>query len=346
MALGSGQAGQLGWGVESTPGTAVTPTKFAVINGPAKAGKLDITMVQGEGINAGRLFPQEGRHVHTTKSVSGQFSTNLVSKGLGTLVRAMLGASQSTPTVLTGSAYEYVATPGDKQSAGSSLTIQQGVVRLDGTVNPYTWRGCKIPAWELSCSVDGIAELSVDFDGWDEVTATALATASFPVTEQFTGVQMAVNIGGTPATSSGKTSLTSPTALSGVKGVTVKGSDPMNTERFYANAAGVKAEQVRNALAEYAVELDMDYLDRAVIYDLAAANTSTALQIAWTGSLITGAHYNLFEITIPKVKFEIPDLDGDGADTTGQKVVAKVVEEQGSSHNTFQIRQVNTDTTL
>jgi hypothetical protein len=345
MGFSSGLVSQFGWGVESTAGTPVTVNKFQPHI--SESINLEVNRTQGEGLygstNGVALL---SRHVTTTRSVSGDFEIELTDKGLGTLYRAMLG-STTTPTVITGSAYQALFTPGDLESAGSSLTVQVGRPRTNGTVTPFTWNGCKISSWEISSNVTDPVTATFSIDGRDETTATALASASYSSTQsQFTGAQLTVELGGTVgASGTGGFDTTGASALAGVKGVTVRGDNPMNTERFYANGGGVKAEQIVNGYRTYEVELDMDFVDPALLYALKSSNATTAIKLTWAlPDAITGSHFPSVEILLPFCKVTEASANVDGTDLTPQTVTLQSFF--NGVREPIQIRTKSTDTAL
>lgn len=344
MGFASGLISQLGWAVETTAGTAVTVNKFQ----PHKSESIQfqVNRKQGEGIYGGTsAFPLASRHQLTTKGVTGDIEVELTDKGMGTLWRAALG-STTTPGVVSGSAYEAVFAPGDGKSAGSSLTVQAGRPQTDGTVKPFSWTGCKITNFEFGGGIDDTLTAKFGIDGWTEATSTSLATASYVTgAVQFTGAQLSINVGGTASTTSGKTTISGGTALTGVKSVTVKGENPLATDRIYAGASGVKAEQLINGWRKYEITLDMDFISQATLYDLFTANTTTALQLTWaTTTAITGSNYPTLEVTASACKITNADVNVAGVDLTNQKVTFEVLND--GTNNPFQIRTISTDTTL
>ena len=344
MPFVSGLVSQLGWGVESTAGTAVTVNKFQPHI--SESIKYELNRAQGEGLygstNGVALL---SRHVTTTGTVSGDFEVELTDKGLGTLWRAALGAT-TTPSVLSGSAYEAVFTPGDQRSAGASLTIQAGRPQTNGTVRPFTWRGCKVTGFEFGGNVTDPLNATFSIDGRTETTGTALATASYVAAQtQFTGANLTVTVGGTASTGSGKVSISGGTTLSGVKGVTVKGENPLATERFYAGSAGVKSEQEVNGYRTYEIELDMDFVDRTVLYDLYTANTTTPIQLTWAlPTAITGSHYPTLEVTVAAAKITNAEVNAEGPDLLPQSVTLLALFD--GTNAPFQIRTISTDSAL
>jgi hypothetical protein len=345
MAFISGLVSQLGWGVESTAGTAVTVNKFQPH--VSESIKKEINRAQGEGLyGSTNGVALASRHVTTTSSVSGDFEVELTDTGQGTLWRAALG-STTTPTALTGDAYQAVFQPGDQESAGSSLTVQVGRPMTSGTIKPFTFAGCKVTSFEFGGSVTDPLNATFSIDGRTETTATALATASYVAAQQqFTGAHLTVSYGGTASTSSGVVVTSGSTTLSGVKGVTVKGENPLATERFYAGSSGIKSEQVVNGYRTYEVELDMDFVN-SDLYDIFVANTTTALKLVWQMPTLIGggsSNYPLLEVILSAAKITNNEINVDGTELTPQKVTFQALF--NGSVAPFQIRTQSTDAAL
>jgi hypothetical protein len=344
MGFVGGLAAQCGFKQETTPGSAVTVDHFIPI--VSESLSLAIETTQGEGLYGSTDgFPLDTRWTQTTRSVSGDVTFECVDNGLGLWHRACVG-STTTPGVLSGSAYGAVFAAGDQQSAGSSLTVQIGRPGINGTTVPFSYNGCKVTDWEVGGSVTEPVNISYSLDGWNETTGTSLATASYSATaQQFSGADLNVKVGGTASTSSGKTTIADGVALT-VKSATVKGSNPLYTDRYYSNASGIKAEQVINGYRDYTFELELDYDSTQTLRATAVAGTTTALQVYWVKpTAITGSYYPLLEYTAPAVKFEIPEINVDGPEQLSYTITAKVRRGSGS-HNFFQIYTVNTDSAL
>lgn len=344
MGFASGLVSQLGWAVETTAGTAVVVSKFQPHI--SEGVQFEVNRAQGEGLygstNGVALL---SRHVLTTKSVSGDFEVELTDKSLGTLWRAALGATVTVSTVTTG-VYQSVFAPGDQKSAGSSVTLQVGRPQTDGTVKPFTWNGVKISGFEFGGNVTDPVTVKFDIDGWTQTTATGLAAASYSSTqEQFTGAQLTVALGGTASTTGSVVSISGSTALAGVTSAKVKGENPLATDRYYANASGIKAEQLINGYRTYEVELEVDFISQATLYDLYVANTTTAITLTYaTATSLTGSNNPTLEVIIPAAKITKADVNADGPDVLAQKVTLLALFD--GTNAPIQIRTVNTDSAL
>lgn len=344
MPFNSGLVAQLGFKQESTAGTAVTVDHFLPM--VSEGINFSIENTQGTGLYGSTDgIPLESRWTQTTRTVEGDFEVECSDNGMGLLWRAATG-STTTPVNLTG-AYGSTFALGDQRSAGSSLTLQVGRPGRDGTVQPFTWNGCKVTEWEVGGSVTEPLNASFSVDGWNETLATALATASYSASQQFGGADLFVKIGGTLATSSGKTTVSSGTSLTNVKSATVKGTNSLYTDAYYANSSGLKGEQTPNDYREYEFELELDYATTQTIYGLAVAGTSTTLQVYWQKpTAYTGSLFPLLEFTAPVVKFDVPNINVGGPEQLSYTVTGKVVKATSGGHNAFQIYTVNTDAAL
>ena len=331
MAIASGLAAQIGVAAESTYGTYVAPTRFLEYN---KADlKVKKNVVQGGGLAAGQIAQLGSRRVVTSVSVEGGFELEVANKGMGLLLAHLLGSSATPVQQGATAAYLQAHTVGD--NIGKSLTIQHGVPDLTGTVRPYTFKGCKLSGAELSCKVDELLTMSLDIDGRhssevETLVAASLATGVTP----FHWAQMSVKLGAFGAEA----------AVSGVKGFSVKFDRGMASERFYAGAAGLKAEPVMNDWLKVSGSLDVDLVDKADFADRFAAESATSLVIEFVGPLIASTYYQTFRIKVPMVFFDgdTPTVDGPDVTSGGYPFVAQL----DGTNPLVSIDYISTDTTL
>lgn len=166
-----GADSQLGFVSETTPGTAVTVTKFMPIQ--SENIKHAINYLDTQTLSSRRTLrvTRPGQHM-----VSGPIKTELGNTTAATLLRHMFG------TIATTGAGPYVHTASPGSLTGQSLTIQVGRPFSTGTVQPFTYAGCKIASWTISSALNQLVQLDLNIVGMTEVTATALATASYDST--------------------------------------------------------------------------------------------------------------------------------------------------------------------
>ncbi len=341
MVTATGLDAQVGVALETTVGTAVTVTKFLEFN--SEGFEFDPSFIEPEGLRAGVKYKRGARLVQSRKQVTGSFELNHATRTMGTLWKAALGSSVVTPTLVLGSAYSQSHQTGDL--LGKSLTVQVG---RPEPVSPYTTRahtyaGCKVTGWEFSVSDNEVAKMSLDFDGWDEATATALATASYVTSEEFNFSQCtAFTLGGTV---SGTTTLSvaGGTAIASVvKSISFKGDNALATERYGLGNAGIKKEQLENGIPTITGTLEAEY-NQSEFYTPFKANTSTTLRVLFEGSVISGTDKNTLEFIAPQIKIKKVTPKVDGPDNVKATVEFEVYAD--GTNNPFQVRLISADST-
>lgn len=164
----SGIDAQLGLAAESTYNTAVTPTRFFEFD--SESLKFERKRIESKGLRAGRRVMR--RFAPGTQKVSGSVTMELAPGNLGILLEHAIGNVATAGTTHT-------FTPGSKD--GKSLTVQVGRPSLDGTVNPFTYTGVKIPSFAMKASIDEYVSVTWDFYGADEITNPATVPLATPV---------------------------------------------------------------------------------------------------------------------------------------------------------------------
>lgn len=311
MATGTGLDAQLGYKLETTYGTAVTPDKFQEF--ASESLQWEPTWLEPSGLRVGTKFKRASRLVQSRETVSGSIELEHATRGMGTLWKLALGSSITTPTVIGATtAYRQVHTPGD--FVGKSATIQVGRPEPGGTVRAHTYAGCKVAGWEFSISDGEYAMLSLDVEGRSESTATALAAASYTAGASVFNFKQGTTfrLGGTASTAAGETSVTGGVAVPGVvNSFTLSGSTPMATERYGLGNAGLKSEPLENDIPTITGSLEAEY-DRATFYDVFKANTTTAIEVKFEGAVISTPEKDTLSFIIPAAKFKnvTPSVDG------------------------------------
>lgn len=311
MPTGSGLDSQIGFAQESVWGTPVTTNRFIEYNGETI--KFDPTWLEPNALHKGLKYKRAPRATISRSSVQGDVTFDVATLGMGMLVRNMLGSATSVTTLISGSAYKQIHTPGDFRGMG--LTCQVGRPEPGtGTVVPFTYEGMKVSKWEFDLKDNDTPSLKLSFDGQAEATATALATASYltgSTTYNFS--QATLKLGGTPTTASGETTIASGTPVVAiVKNISVSGSVPMATDRFGLGNAGQKAEQLENGIPTITGKLAAEFA-KTEFYDVYKAGTPMALQLDLTGAVL-GATTYLFSIILPAIKFKSAPVNVGGAD--------------------------------
>ncbi|WP_455360023.1 phage tail tube protein [Streptomyces sp. SYSU K21746] len=297
MAIGSGLGAQLGIAAESSYGTFVAPTKFYEFSKESLV--LKKTTAVSAGIAAGRQLALSSRRVLTQKEATGSVELEVVNKGMGIILQALMGTTV-TP-VQQGATAAYLQTHTLADVAGKSLTIQKGVPLTTGIVTDKTFVGCKIISAEFSCEVGGMLTMSLEIDGKDCDETQTLAVASYPAVAPFHFAQMAVKAG----------TFGTETALDGIRKVSVKIERGLAVDRFYAGQAGLKKEPISNDLTKITGSLEMDYVS-TTLDDLHTSDAATSFVWEFLGPIIAAPHNETFRIVAPAIKFDEapPTIDG------------------------------------
>lgn len=340
MGIGSGIGAQLGWAAEPAYGTTTTPTRFSDFD--SESLHLEQQFTDPQGLAAGRLVPLASRRSQTSRGVTGSIGMDFATKAMGLLVKQMLGSSLTAPVQIAAStAYRQVHQYGN--AGGQSLTFQVGKPQPDGTVKPFTYPGCKVTGWEFGSSVGEQVKLSLDIDAKDELTATALAVASYVAgAELFNHNQLSIKIGGTASTASGVVSVAGGTVATTLfNSASVKASNPMKTDRHGTSVT--KSEPIQNGMLDASIELGGEFTSQAEFYDQFRADALIPVQLTWTGSALDGSNY-LLDVIASACRFDPVTANVDGPDVLSQTVPLRIFAD--TVNNPLQITLVSSDTTL
>ena len=292
MAIGSGLAASLGVAPETTFGTYVAPARWYEFSTESLTKTKNV--VQFDGLAGGRYGSLGSRRVMTTTAGSGSWDMQVTNSKMGLLLQHLMGSS--TAPVVQGATSAYLLTCAFGDNLGKSLTIQKGVPDTTGVVRPYTFRGAKVLSGEFKCGVDESLIMTTEIDaqiGASEVETLAAPTYPTSIAPFHFG-QMNVKLG----------TFGSEAAVTGVRGVSVKIERPSKVDRYYANAAGLKAEQLINDQPNITGTIDTDFVTKADFADRFASDSSTSLIIEWVGPIIASTYAQTFRIKLPLTFFE------------------------------------------
>jgi hypothetical protein len=295
MAIGSGIGSQLGIAAETTFNTPVTVTRFYEFTNENLQYVKKVAV--GMGLRAGGTLPRSVRRVVTTSNVTGDFSLDLPTRGLGLLLSQAMGMSPSTVTTTTG-VYSYSFTLGDVY--GRSFTTQVGVPQYGGTVTPKTISGAKISAFELAVANGGIATGKFTVDAVALTTSTSLATASYATTGNlFNFSQGAVTIDAT--------------SVANIKDFTLTVNNTLKGDRYNLGSSGLKSEQVINGFRTITGKMTAEFTDTTLLNKF-LTDSAAAIVVTFTGAVIAGGQNERLVITIPAAKFDAdtPNVQGPG----------------------------------
>lgn len=316
------------------PSGLSSTTKFSAFK--SETCELKKVPVQGIGLLQNKRYAQAARRAIAEWTVTGGITMDLPVRGLQQWLFPMFGSYGQTASALTqdGATGAYKAIHTGGFLAGHSFAMQKGVPTADnGTIEPVTYVGCKILDWEMSAQRAAYAQLVMNIDGRNELAGagnTDPLNVSVPSLVSYTAppaggafhfAQGQVYTGGTCSTTSGVTSVSAPVAAGNVKAFKVKHTAKLDTERYFANNAGFKADQLDNGLADVTGELMIEWLSAESRYNAFAADTPTPVELQFVGPGIgSGSDFSTFSILLSDVFFE-----GESPKIGGPEVVVQTI---------------------
>lgn len=295
----TGREAQIGFGEEVTVGTGVTPTRFFEFLDESI--KFDIERITSAGLRAGKKT--ENLWVAGRKGGAGDVDYEVQPNGFGLMPKYLLGGTPVTTTP-SGGTISRLHTTKVGALDGKSKTIQFGKPNISGTIDPYTYKGCKVASWELSMEVGGLLTMKETYDAMDEDLVTALATASYPATNvlmPWVDSNIAFTIGGTSYP---------------LQKLTIGGTNALKTDRYKLGSA-TKLEQLEGtAFREYTGTIDLESYQGTTPYNLFKNGTEATVVATFTGAMIEGTIPYMVRVTLQRVRF-----DGDTTNVTGPDIL-------------------------
>ena len=311
------QDASVGIGVESTFKTTITPTRwyeFTDLNLDYKPERK-----QGKGLRVTSRYARSARRVTTQTLSEGSLTLEAVTKGMGLLLQAALGSG--TSTLVSGTTYQQVFTDGD---APNSLTVQMGLPREDGTIDPYTFPGCVVTNWSLTAAKDEIVTMKFDLDGGGLIdTSTALTAVSYPSAPNLfhfaQGSLVASGGSFTAPTTTALASYASSTTLANFTEFELESNNNLTGGETTLGSAGVRSTKPRPGLREGKGKFKAIYTDTVQRTNfINDTEFGVILTFTTTESLSTG--FATMQVIIPAIKLDgglpnpnggdVPEFDG------------------------------------
>lgn len=314
---------------ESTYGTAVTPTRS--FEAKADSFKRAQDPLESIGFRAGMETVRSDRRRPVNMGGAASTEFDVLNKGFGMLLEAIVGTSTAPAQVAATSAYDSVhstaaAAPGD------SYTLQMVRPHTDGsTPQAFTHVGCKATGWTLSVAAGGLLTLSIDWDFQDVETTTATATAVYPAsTDVFTWDQCTVQI------DAGAVDVSS-FELSCDLG--------LNVDRRYLRGSALKREPMRAAVPTYTLSLEADYADETR-YDewVAGSIHAVTLDASHAADAIEAGYTYEFDVNLPAVQWDGESPEVSLSDDPKQALSGRVLD--NGTDAAVEITYRSTDTAL
>jgi hypothetical protein len=293
MAIRSGLAAQLGLAESSTFGTYQTPTRF--LEFVEESLEYQIERVESPGLRANNRVLRTDRYAPGQKRVEGSITLEPATKGFGLVLKHALGsASITTPSGATNASL-HAHTLGDIY--GTSLTVQVGRPDSSGTVQPFSFLGCRADTLSFTSSVDEVLQCELGLVGQDMTTAEALATATYPTTgsaasyEQFYWTQGVISLAGS--------------AVAVVTDFEMEINNNLKSDRYFLGGATM-SEPILAGMTEITGTVTVEFLNLTA-YERFVDNTQVALTAKWTAATaIESSTFPYIEVNIPKVRFDGP----------------------------------------
>ncbi len=184
----AGYRHQLGWAIESTPGTREAPSKF--VRAISSTIKADDARIMDEGIIAGARTRRVEQYCDGGRTVAGNLVLPLFR---GTELRDLFQVMGFSETGAGTAGDPYVYVPG----APASMTIQESAPDTAGVDQPIDFLGCYFTDWALNAQVGQKSRLEASVVGIDQDDTQTLATPSYatPV-RTYSFVQANATVGG------------------------------------------------------------------------------------------------------------------------------------------------------
>jgi len=185
---------QVGIKAETTWGTPVVVDRFFEFESESiapEAGRYESPVLR-----AGTRGLREDRFVPFTTGHAGSLTLPVMTKGFGLWLEHILGNTGTGSAV--DSAYTYTGTVATLCGKGFTLQVNRPLGACGDTAQAFTYEGGKVQSAKFSMEQGGALMCELDMLFENGVTATALATASYPTgAELFSWADTALTIGGT-----------------------------------------------------------------------------------------------------------------------------------------------------
>ena len=298
MAIRSGLAAQIGIGVESTVGSAATPTRFYEFNDESIAQTIE--RIESEGLRTGNRVLRSDRFASGQIAIEGSFSMDMTADNTAILFKHALGA------VATAGSYVHTCTMSDPFGLG--LTLEVGRPGNDGTVRAFTYAGCKINTLDLSVSVGELLSAEFGIIGTTAETIGSVTAASYGSSLEL------LHFAGAAITVAGDAFPCKDFSLSVNNGLT--------GDRFVLGSQ-VAQQPIASSMAEVTGSLVAEFVD-ATAYNR-VVNATTAQIVA----TFTDSASKSITVTVPVARF-----DGDTPTVGGPDILDQTLNFKGLFNGT------------
>lgn len=311
-----GWQGSLGWGEETTWGTPVTISKFLEI--VSESLTLDAQRQYSNTIRNTRSR-QKQLYIATRRGIGGDVNFEFLVLGLGQWIKHALGSVTSAQQGGT-AAYLHTFTLTDVLPVGLTLEVER-------QAQYHTYTGCRVTSLTLEAAVDQILRMTASVVGKDETISASGASPTFPSANELLVFTQGIFKIDTVETSIREFRVTIDNRIR---------DDDYRLGSMTRASLDARARQVSGSFR-------MPY-EAVAQYQKFRDFTPAALNLKFTGSLISGAYYNALEIELPVVYYtgETPTLRG-----AEEEIELSVpFEAFRDTLNEITVKLTNTETTI
>jgi hypothetical protein len=263
---------------------------------------------------------------------AGSIELPVESKGFGLWLKRGMGTVATAGP--TGGAYTHTVTLDPDECPPSFTTqVNRPFAPCAATDQAFTWEGCQINSWELSCAVDEILKFSCEIVAEDGTTGTALASATYPAsTEPLAWSGASLTVGGTAVP---------------ISSFSLKCNNNLKTDRHFLQANTRRGKAPRNDFPEIEVSFECDF-ESLTQYNRFVATTASGTQAAVVftcngGTAITTGVFPGVVATMAAVDFTDVAVNVAGGEMLTQSITGMVLD--NGSAEPLSIVYTSADTT-
>lgn len=266
-----------------------------------------------EGLRVGSRVQRGSRRAVGKISCSGSVELEANSRGLGVIFEALFGAA--TSTLITGTSYQQVFTPGATDPM-PSYTVQVGTPPVGGGATlAETFLGAQCESLELSCAIGEVLKLATEWTAREVKTDVAYAAPTYPANgEPFTFIHGSIVMGGTltAPTTTALAALTGGTTVANITGLSARIANNLDDGGYTFGSGGKRARKAVLGMADISGSFTAEF-DSATYRDAFLAQSDLTLILTFqTNTIISGTNKPTIQIVISLLRLtgELPKPNG------------------------------------
>ena len=281
---------------ETTYATPVL-TGDRVFEGLSDSFSREQQVLQSSGFRPRMQAARSDRRKVINMGGEGELELDIMNRGLGRLLQAMLGTVSGPTQIAATAAYE-TTLQSALEDPNDSYTIQTRRVTAAGVFQYFTHRGSVVTGWSITQALDELAKLNLQFDCQDIVTTDAAAEYNEVAgMTPFCWPDLVVTL------DSVATDLTE---------FSVEAELGLKTDRRFLRGSELKKRPVRQTVPTFTGSISMEY-EGNTQYDDWIAGDIIPIVATWTGANIEGAEDFELVVNMPACQYtgESPEMSLD-----------------------------------